>query len=431
MRVLLKTWVPEIFFQDSLTLLDNLTPLEHYNHTHMYSLIHTTRKGKGRSSYLPFTLFFLALAFLQACTSSTGRENPAAALQSLPVITLDTKPVTTYQEFSASLEGSNDIEIRPQVNGQLMAIHVDEGAFVRKGQPLFKINDREYTQLLNNAEASLAAAKANLAHAQIEVAKLTPLVANHVISEVELESAKAAQLAAEANVSQAEAMVENARINLDYTVVRAPADGYIGRIPFKTGSLVNPTNPVALTVLSEIENVFVYFSMSESEFLRFKEDVPGGSIAEKIDSLPPVELILADGSRYPEKGYVELVSGQFDSSVGSITFRAVFPNDQKLLRSGNTGKLRMPRLRTDVITIPQEATFALQDKIFVFTVGNDNTVSSKPIVVSGRSGTDYLVTGGVRPGDRIVYSGLDRLQEGVAINPLPVSTDSLKTIGSR
>lgn len=396
----------------------------------MHNLIHTPQKRKGRRGYLPFSLFLLALAFLQACTSSSGRENPAPAPQSLPVITLTTKPVTTYEEFSASLEGSKDIEIRPQVAGQLMAIHVDEGDFVQAGQALFKINDREYTQLLNNAEASLAAAKANLATARIEVAKLSPLVSNHVISDIQLESAKAAELAAEANVSQAEALLENARINLGYTVVRAPADGYIGRIPFKTGSLVNPSTPQALTVLSEIDDVFVYFSMSESEFIHFKEDFPGSSISEKIDSLPPVELVLVDGSTYPEKGEVELVSGQFDSSVGSITFRAVFPNTQRLLRSGNTGRLRIPHQRTDVITIPQKATFALQDKIFVFLVGSDNKVSSKPIVVSGRSGTDYLVTGGLKPGDKIVYAGLDRLQEGLVINPLPVSIDSLKTIGS-
>ncbi|QEC51725.1 membrane fusion protein (multidrug efflux system) [Anseongella ginsenosidimutans] len=396
----------------------------------MNNLIHTATKNKGRRTYLPLFFILLSFVFLQACSTSTGSENPAAAPQSLPVITLSSQPVTTYQEFSATLEGSKDIEIRPQVDGQLTEIYVDEGDLVKEGQRLFKINDREYTQQFNNAKASVAAAKANLAYAEIEVAKLSPLVANKVISEVQLKSAKAAQLAAEANVAQAEAMLESARINLDYTVVRAPAEGYIGRIPFKTGSLVNPSNPQALTVLSEIKNVFVYFSMSESEFLRFKEEASGNSVIEKIDSLPPVELVLADGSFYPKKGKVELVSGQFDNSMGAITFRAVFPNADRLLRSGSTGRIRIPRIRTAALTVPQEATFNLQDKIFVFAVGSDNKVVSKPLTISGKSGTSYLVESGLSPGDKIVYSGLDRLQDGSAITPMFVSIDSLKTIGS-
>lgn len=396
----------------------------------MNNLIHTTRGIKGRRFRLPLILLLLSFALLQACSSSSGSENPAAAPLRIPVVTLGEESVTTFQEFSATLEGSKDIEIRPQVDGQLTHIYVDEGDFVQKGQRLFKINDREYVQQLDNAEANLAAAKANLARAKIETSKLSPLVENEVVSGVQLKSAYAAELAAEANVAQARAMVESARINLDYTLLKAPADGYIGRVPFKTGSLVDPTNPEALTVLSEISNVFVYFSMSESEFLRFKEEFPGSDIAQKIDSLPPVELLLADGSPYPQKGRVELVSGQFDNSVGSITFRAVFPNEKRLLRSGNTGRIRIPQLRRDVITVPQEATFNLQDKIFVYIVDSDNSVKSKPIAVSGRSGTDYLVKSGLSPGDKIVYTGLDQLQDGVAILPMPVPTDSLKTIGS-
>lgn len=397
----------------------------------MNKLVHTTTKNKGRRSGLSLFFLLLFFAFLQACSTSTGSEQPAAAVpQSLPVITLSAQPVTTYQEYPATLEGSKDIEIRPQVDGQLTNIYVDEGEFVRKGQRLFKINDQEYTQQLNNAKASVAAARANLAYAEIEVTKLSPLVKNKVISEVQLKSAEAAKLAAEANVAQAEAMLESAQINLGYTVLYAPADGYIGRIPFKTGSLVNPSNPAALTVLSEIKNVFVYFSMSESEFLRFKEDFTGSDIVEKIEGLPPVELVLANGSPYPEKGKVELVSGQFDNSVGAITFRAVFPNTDRVLRSGNTGRIRIPLIRKEALTVPQEATFNLQDMVFVYTVGSDNKVASKPITISGRSGTNYLVESGVKSGDQIVYSGLDRLQEGLAITPMLVSIDSLKTIGS-
>jgi membrane fusion protein (multidrug efflux system) len=348
--------------------------------------------------------------------------------QSLPVITVSSMPATTYQEYSASLEGSKDIEIRPQVDGYIEKIYVDEGAHVRKGQALFQINSRTYLTQLNNAKASLAAAKANLANAQINVSKLTPLVQNNVISDVQLKTAQAAYDAAAANVSQADAVVRSAQINLGYTMIKAPVDGYIGRIPFKTGSLVGTTTAEPLTVISEIKNVFAYFSLSENDFFQFKNQFPGNTMEEKIKQMPPVELILADGSVYPEKGKVEIVSGQFNNSMGSISFRAIFQNKDGLLRSGNTGRVRVPRSIASAVVIPQEATFELQDKILVFALGDSNKVTSKPITVAGRSGNYYLVQDGVKPGQKIVYTGLDRLQDGAVIQPQLISMDSLLKI---
>ena len=226
---------------------------------------------------------------------------PLQPPQSLPVITVSTMPATTFQEFSASLEGSKDIEIRPQVDGYIDKIYVDEGAHVRKGQPLFHINDHPYREQLNNARAGLSAAKANLATAQINVSKLTPLVQNNIISDVQLKTAQAAYNAAAANVSQAEAMVSNAQINLGYTLIKAPGVGYIGRIPFKTGSLVGTTTTEPLTVLSEIKEIYAYFSLSENDFIQFKNQFSGNTIEEKIKQMPPVELVLADNSVYPKK----------------------------------------------------------------------------------------------------------------------------------
>lgn len=375
--------------------------------------------------YLLFLTGLPLLAFVQACSTSAGNEQPAVALQRLPVLTLQSQQATTYHEYPAALEGSKDIEIRPQVEGQLEHIYVDEGAYVVQGQPLFRINARVYTEQLNNAKASLAAAEANLANARIEVGKLAPLVKNKVVSDVQLDASLAAERVAEANVQQAKAVVESAQINVGYTVISAPVAGYIGRIPFKMGSLVGTATPEPLTVLSEIRNVFAYFSLSENDFIAFKNRVAGTSMAEKISQLPPVELVLSDGSTYPEKGEVEVVSGQFDNRTGTITFRAVFPNEDGLLRSGNTGKIRMPHVSPSVILIPQEATFELQDKVFVFTLADSNRVESRPIPITGRSGTYYLVDGGVQPGDRIVYAGLDRLQEGTRIIPEPLAPDSL------
>jgi len=376
-------------------------------------------------SPLPLLLGPLLLIFAEACSTSAGNEQSAQAPQRLPVLTLSAQQATTYEEYPAILEGSKDIEIRPQVDGQLEHIYVDEGAYVRQGQPLFRINARVYTEQLNNAKATLAATEANLANARIDVGKLTPLVKNQVISDVQLNAALAAERAAEANVLQAKALVESAQINLGYTVISAPSDGYIGRIPFKTGSLVGTLNPNPLTMLSEIRHVFAYFSLSENDFIDFKEQVSGNTITDKIAQLPPVELVLSDGSTYPQKGKVEMVSGQFDNRTGTISFRAVFPNEDGLLRSGNTGKIRVPHVSPSVILIPQEATFELQDKVFVFALADSNRVESRPIPVSGKSGTYYLVERGVSAGDRIVYAGLDRLQDGAHIIPEPIALDSL------
>jgi membrane fusion protein (multidrug efflux system) len=345
--------------------------------------------------------------------------------QELPVITVSRVPAITYQEYTASLQGRKDIEIRPQVDGYIEKIYVDEGARVRKGQLLFHINDRPYREQLNNAKASLAAAKANLANAQINVSKLTPLVQNNVISDVQLKTAQAAYTAAEANVAQAEAVVQSAQINIGYALIKAPADGYIGKIPLKTGSLVGTTTAEPLTILSETKEVYAYFSLSENEFMKFKDQFPGNTIEEKIKQMPAVDLVLADNSVYPEKGKIEIAEGQFDRTTGTINFRATFPNSNGTLRSGNTGKIRIAKTLTNTIVIPQEATYELQDKVFVFAVGDSNKVTSKPLTISATSGNYYLVQGGVNPGEKIVYTGLDRLRDGAVIIPQPMSMDSL------
>jgi len=376
------------------------------------------------------SLVFVAIAavILYACNSSSGNDGGGGYQQPpqiLPVLIVSSTPATTYQEYSASLEGSKDIEIRPQVEGYLEKIYVDEGAQVRKGQPLFQINSRPYHEQLNNAKASLAAAKANLATAEINVSKLTPLVQNNVISDVQLRTAKTAYDAAAANVAQAQAMVSNAQINLGYALIKAPVDGYVGRIPFKTGSLVGMSTVEPLTVVSEIKEVYAYFSLSENDFIKFKNQFAGNTVEEKIKKIPPVELVLSDGSIYKQKGKVQTVTGQFDNSIGAISFRATFPNTDRLLRSGNTGKVRIPNVLTNALVVPQEATFEIQDKVFVFALGDSNKVASKPIVVSGKTATYYFVESGVQAGEKIVFSGIGNLRDGMVIVPQPMSTDSL------
>jgi membrane fusion protein, multidrug efflux system len=374
-------------------------------------------------------VLFISIAGMVVYSScgTSSAENAAGAppAQELPVITVAEKPVTTYSEYTASLQGTRDIEIRPQVDGYLEAIYVDEGAYVHKGQQLFKIDARPYLEQLNTAKAILLSAKAALANADINVKKLAPLVQNNVISDVQLQSAKAAYDAAAANVAQAKAQVQSAQINLDYTSVKAPADGFIGKIPFKTGSLASKLQVEPLTVLSENKTVYAYFTMSEVDFIHFKENFAGNTIQEKINHMPAVELVLADNAPHPYKGKVELAEGQFDKTSGTISFRATFDNANGLLRSGNTGKIRIPSVSEASLVVPQEATFEVQDKIFVYALTDSNKVVGTPLTVTGTSGRFYVVSKGLKNGDKIVYKGIDRLRDGMIIKPNVIPADSL------
>lgn len=373
-----------------------------------------------------FIYTMLLLAVLSGCASSSAKtENAGMPPAELPVLKVAAVPATTYREYNATVEGKVNVEIRAQVDGYLDKIFVDEGAYVKAGQPLFRINERTYQEQLSNTSASLQAAKANEEKAEVEVNRLTPLVQNNVVSDVQLKTANAAYQAAKANVAQAQAMVSNARINLGYTLISAPVSGYIGRIPFKIGSLVGKGDTQALTMLSDVSEVYAYFSMSEVDFLQFKDKTEGKTVQDKVKKLPPVELVLADNSIYQEKGRVETMEGQFDKNIGAISFRAVFPNGAGLLRSGNTGRVKIPEQFAAALLIPQEATFELQDKVFVFAVGDSNKVVSKPITISGKNSSYYFVEKGLQPGERIVYTGLDRLRDGAVIAPQMMSMDSL------
>jgi membrane fusion protein (multidrug efflux system) len=358
----------------------------------------------------------LTLSVLYGCSPKPAPPQ-AAPPQALPVAEIHTDTATTYQEYPASIEGTVNVEIRPQVGGTLDRVYADEGAFVSKGQPLFKINENPYRQALNNAKASLHAAQGALANAKLEVEKLTPLVQNKVVSDYQLKAAKAAQEVAKGNVEQAQAAVGSAQINIGYTVIKAPVSGYIGRLLKKQGSLVTPTDAEALTQLSDVHEVHVYFSLGETDFINFKAQYAGSTINDKIKHLAPVSLVLSDQSTYTLPGHIDMIDGQFDKTTGAITVRASFPNAKGLLRSGNTGKVRLSLLHTNVAVVPQEATIEVQDKTFVYAVGDSNKVSKQPITIIGKSGTNYLVKDGVKAGQQIVLSGVDRLQEGMKISP--------------
>lgn len=376
-------------------------------------------------SLILFPLFVIVTAaILTGCSSAQGNQAPPPP-PALPVLQVNPASTTTYQEYSASLEGKTNVEIRPQVTGYLDKIYVEEGAYVTAGQPLFKINDRPYDEQVNNAQANVLAAKANLEKADIEVKRLQPLVENKVVSDVQLKAAQAEYEAAKAAVKQAEAAGNNAGINLGYTLIKAPVSGYIGRIPYKTGALVGKGETQPLTVLSDVKEVYAYFAMSESDFLQFSNQVAGRTVSDKIKNLSPVELQLADGSIYGSKGRIELVEGQFDKTSGTISFRAAFPNADGILRTGGTGKVRIPQVSTQLLPVPQTATYELQDRIFIFAVGDSNKVISRQLHIVRKTAEYYLVDKGVNAGDKIVFAGMDRLVDGAVIHPQILSADSV------
>lgn len=374
-----------------------------------------------------FILLALLLFFIFSCSTGSSKTNNAGNKAiALPVQHIDTTTAITVKDYLATIEGKVNVEIRPQVEGILEEIYVDEGAFVEEGQKLFKINSLPYQEELNNALANENVEKAKLENAQLEVERLKPLVDNDVISEVRLRTAQSEYDVAKASLDQASAAVASARINLEFTTIKAPVSGFIGRIPRRIGNLVSGSDP--LTELSDISEVYVYFAMSESDFLYFRKKYgKQDSTAQTTDTtqlIPNVSLIMADGTVYPETGVVDAINGQVNRTTGAISLRATFPNKDYVLRSGNTGTLKMEERQPGVITVPQVATTELQDKVFVYTLSADNKVKQQAIQVTGKSGDQYIVQSGVNVGDRIALSGMDKLSDGMEIKPLNVPETS-------
>jgi membrane fusion protein (multidrug efflux system) len=380
--------------------------------------------------FLPMKLSsLLAGSVLLAGCAEQQAPQQAMAPPALPVEAVHTGTETTYQDYPASIEGVVNVEIRPQVAGVLERILVDEGAAVRKGQPLFRINDAPFREQLNNALAAQQAAAGSVVSAQVEVDRFAPLVQNKVVSEVQLQTAQAALTVAKANLQRAKAAVSSARINMGYTTISAPVSGYLGRLQTKQGSLVGPTDAQALTQLSDVHEVHTYFSLGEDDFITFRKQYAGQTLQDKLAHLPPVALVLADQSTYPTRGKVDMVDGQFDKTTGAVTLRATFPNANGLLRSGNTGTIRLALAHPDVLLVPTAATVELQDRVFVYAVGDSNKVSRQAITIQGKSGANYLVSEGVKNGDRIVLQGVDHLQEGQIIQPTQAPKASAAATG--
>ena len=344
---------------------------------------------------------------------SCGQAPTAMGPAEYAVMTIATTDREIPINYSATIRGRQDIAIYPQVSGTIFELCVNEGQTVSKGQPLFIIDQVPYKAALQTAEANVAAAKAGVATAQLTYDSKKELYAKNVVSQYDLLTAENTLLTAKAQLAQAEAQRVNAANNLSYTVVKAPANGVVGTLPYRVGALVSASISKPLTTVSDNSDVYVYFSMTENQLLNLTRQY--GSIANTLKNMPDVRLVLNDGSVYDRTGRIESISGVIDTSTGSVQLRAVFPNADGLLHSGGAGSVIVPNIHKDCVVVPQVATFELQNTVYVYKVEDGKATSSMIDVEKINNGREYIVKSGLTPGDVIVAEGVGLLREGTPI----------------
>lgn len=356
-------------------------------------------------------LYICCIMALAGC-----KQAPVAQVNSeyevMKIATVDKELQTSY---SASIRGRQDIDIYPQVSGFLVKLCVKEGQAVHKGQLLFIIDQVAYRAALQTAKANVDASRAALATAQLTYDSKKELFAQKVISEFDLKTSYNSLLTAKAQLAQAKAQEVTAANNLSYTEVKSPADGVVGTLPYRVGTLVSASLPSPLTTVSDNSTVYVYFSLTENQLLDLTRQY--GSKEKALAGMPSVSLQLNDNSVYPVQGKIETISGVIDTSTGSVSLRAAFPNKGELLQSGASGNVIIPVRKQHCIAIPQAATYEVQDKVFAFKVV-DGKAQSAPIEVTRvNGGREYIVNSGLRVGDIIVAEGVGLLREGTPIQP--------------
>lgn len=362
-------------------------------------------------------LMIPALATVFLISSCKGKEQEQTQqAPELAVLTLSEENTTMETGMPTTLEGENDVEIRPQIQGFLTKVCVEEGQHVNKGQTLFIIDQVQLQAAVDAAQAAVAVAQANVNTATTNMNNNKMLYDKNIISQPAYQTSVDSYNAAKAQYNQAMANLTSARKNLSYSVVTAPASGVVGQIDFREGSLVSPQS--LLTILSNNGDMRATFSLNEKEILALTD---GGkrSLQEAINQLPAVSLQLANGERYEYPGKIISISGVIDSSTGSATAKALFPNPKGMLHSGNTGQVIIPQVHNNTILIPQSATYELQDMKFVYVVNDSNKVHSRAIQISDENdGKNYIVTGGLKPGERIVIEGVGiSVKDDMIISP--------------
>ncbi len=358
--------------------------------------------------------FAIALA-LTAC-GGKGSQMPEAS-NDFAVVTVQSSEASLNTSYPATIKGVQDIDIRPKIAGHITKVLVDEGDFVRAGQPLFIIDQVQYAAAVKAAEASVSVVKANIATQELTVNNKKQLFEKQIISQYDYEVAANQLQSLKAQLAQAQAQLTNAKDNLAFCTVTSPANGVVGTIPYRVGSLVSSAAAQPLTTVSNISNVYVYFSMTEKQLLAMTKE--NGGVAKAMEDMPTVQLKLADGSIYNAPGKITAISGVIDQNTGAVQIRATFDNAARILRTGGTGAILMPVIVKDVIMVPQKATFDIQNKKFVYVLDQNNTIASREItVLPQHDGTTFVTTSGLKAGERIVVDGVNQLKSGQKINPI-------------
>lgn len=397
---------------------------------HIYQMKLKSNSRISMKTTIRLSVLLLFGATIASCGGKDEKAAQAAAAsmepQPYPVFTVSTQATTLDSDYPATIEGIQNIDIRPKVDGFIDRIFIDEGAIVKKGQPLFAINAPQYEQAVSTAAAAISSAEAEVNAAQLQVNKTKPLVEKDIISKYELEAAQLNLQSKKAMLAQARASLVNAKVNFGYTNITSPVDGVVGNIPYKTGSLVSSNSAQPLTTVSNTAKVYAYFSLNEKQLLDFSNVYQGKTLAEQMKNIPPVSLVLADGTTYAQNGKIESINGQINTSTGSVSLRATFPNASSILKSGASASVRIPQHVKDVILIPQKSTTDLQGKKFVYLLGDSAKVINTPIqVMEITKGKFYVVTKGLKSGDKVVLEGFQSLKEGVKIKPQEKNTDSV------
>ena len=370
-----------------------------------------------KQKFAKATLGICVLA-ITACSTTPRQMGP----QEYDVMKISTSDCEISTSYSAAIRGRQDIDIFPQVAGTIAQLCVTEGEKVSQGQTLFIIDQVPYKAALQTAEAQVEAARAGVATAELVFKSKQQLFEEDVISQFELSTAQNQLLSAKAQLSLAEAQRTNAANNLSYTVVKAPARGVVGTLPFRVGALVGPSIPRPLTTVSDNSEMHVYFSLTENRLLELTRTY--GSIENTLKNMPDVKLMLNDGSPYEQTGRIETISGVIDPHTGSVSLRASFPNKDGILHSGGSGKIVLPTTYKNCIVIPQSATFEIQDQVFVYQVRDGKASSSVIQVEKVSNGKEYIVKGGLEVGQTIVTEGVGLLREGTPIVAREAKTQS-------
>jgi membrane fusion protein (multidrug efflux system) len=357
-----------------------------------------------------YAFFFLCLSLAMACQdkSNAPQGRPPIAL---PVVEVPVKTLTSYTAYPASIEGTVNSAVRAKMAGYITQVLIDEGQKVKKGQTLFRLETQSLTQ-------EAGAALANVNAAEVEVSKLKPLVDKDIISPMQLQTA-------EARLAQAKANYKSITANIGYATIKSPIDGYVGAISYRQGALVSPSDPKPLTTVSDTDEVYAFFAMNEKDYLNFIQTTKGRNLQEKIKNFPPVGLQLVNGSIYEHKGKIQTVTGQVNTATGTVSFRATFPNPERLLSNGNSGNIRIPKIYEKVAVVPEAATYEQQGRVYVYKVQGDTLAVSVPITITERVNNLAIIDSGVAAGDKIVAQGVGKLRNETPLKPQPVPFDSI------